>query len=250
VHDPNDTPLFRPAAIALLTLLLLVLSGPPATAGGEPEDPELISLMEQILASQQTTETLQGRFTQVKTLALFKEPERSSGRFYFRQPDLIRLDYEVPSRVILLLEGDRLLTYYPELREAERFDVRKQKKRVFDHLIGDAGIEQLQKNFTVEIGNGPSAEVPEPGGETRRLRLTPRRRQLKRRIDFIDLWVRSADRAPVQYFIREKSGDTTMFRLEGVELNSDLAEETFSVKLPDDVTISVRTGRDGGNEEE
>jgi outer membrane lipoprotein-sorting protein len=250
VYDPNPAPLFRPAAILLLALLLAVTAGPPAAAADNEPDPELVQLLEQILASQQSTETLRGRFIQVKTLALFKEPERSAGRFSFRQPDLIRLDYESPSEVVLLLEGDQLLTYYPALREAERFDVRKQKKRVFDHLIGDKGIGQLRKNFNIVIGEGPSEGIPEPEGDNRRLRLTPRRRQLKKRIDFIDLWVRAADRAPVQYFIREKSGDTTMFRLESLEINTGLSDDTFRIDLPEDVTLSVRTGKDGGDEEE
>jgi len=204
--------------------------------------------------SRQKTVTLEGRFTQLKTMALFKDPERSSGRFSFRHPDLMRLDYETPSRVILLLEGDTLTTYYPELKEAERFDVRKQKKRVFDHLIGESGIGQMQKNFNIVLGPGdaspPEIEIPAAVEETHRLHLTPRRRQLKRRIDCIDLWVRTTDHAPVQYFIREKSGDTTLFRLEQVVVNGEMPEDLFRIDLPDDVTISVRTGKARGTDEQ
>lgn len=238
----------------LIAAILLCAAAAPATASsGDKASPEVVRLLEEILTSQQNTVTLEGRFTQLKTMALFKDPERSTGRFSFRQPDLMRLDYETPNLVILLLEGDHLTTYYPELKEAEQFDVRKQKKRVFDHLIGKSGIDKLQKNFTIVLGPGNSedseVQTPSAGEETHRLRLLPRRRRLKRRIDFIDLWVRASDYAPVQYFIKEKSGDTTLFRLEQVKINGDVPESVFRIDYPDDVTLSVRTGKDDDSDE-
>jgi outer membrane lipoprotein-sorting protein len=238
--------------VLLLTGLLCTSPSVAAETGDKPSA-EVARLLEEILASQERTTTLEGRFTQLKTMALFTDPERSAGRFTFRQPDFIRLDYETPSRVILLLHGDHLTTYYPELKEAERFDVRKQKKRVFDHLIGESGIGQLQKNFTIALGSAdsgaPEIEVPASGEATHRLHLTPRRRQLKRRIEFIDLWVRASDYAPVQYFIREKSGDTTLFHLEQMVLNGEVPESHFQIDFPDDVKISVRSGKDGEKDE-
>lgn len=241
-----------PLALLLLSAVLFCCSAPACAGGDTDPSPEVLRLLEQILASQQQTTTLQGRFTQTKTMALFKDPEQSSGRFGYRQPDVMRLDYDMPNRVILLLEGDTLVTYYPDLQEAERFDVRKQKKRVFDHLIGKDGIDQLKKNFTIDAGPGVTSpnSAPEPGGETQRLHLVPRRRQLKKRIDFIDLWVRASDHAPVQYFIREKSGDSTLFRLEDVVVNGDLPEGAFTIDFPEGVVISERTRKDGGNDEE
>lgn len=237
----------------VLLVTVVVCAILPVAADAPPPQEEVARLLEAVLASQENTTTLEGRFTQLKTMALFTDPERSTGRFSFRQPDLIRLDYETPSRVILLLQGDHLTTYYPDLKEAERFDVRKQKKRVFDHLIGEAGIGQLQKNFTIALGgdepDAPEILTPKPGEETHQLRLTPRRRQLKRRIEFIDLWVRASDHAPVQYFIREKSGDTTLFRLEQMVLNGDLPESHFQIDLPEDVTVSVRSGKNEEKDE-
>jgi outer membrane lipoprotein-sorting protein len=237
----------------LLLASVLFLGTVPAAGGGEREpSPEVLRLLEEILASQQETVSLQGRFTQQKSMALFKDPEFSSGRFSYSQPDLMRLDYDTPNRVVLLLNGDNLVTYYPDLGEAERFDVRKQKKRVFDHLIGRDGIGQLKKNFTIVLGAGDTREMsaPDPDVDSQRLHLVPRRRQLRKRIDFIDLWVRSSDHAPVQYFIREKSGDTTLFRLDEVVVNGDLPESCFALDLPDGVVISERSGTDGGKDEE
>jgi len=234
----------------LVTAALLGVAIP--AAGGADPSPEVLSLLEQILASQQQTTTLQGRFTQRKSMALFKDPELSSGRFSYRQPDLMRLDYDTPNRVILLLDGDNLVTYYPDLGEAERFDVRKQKKRVFQHLIGADGIDQLKKNFTIDLGAGDAAaqSAPDPAEATRRLHLVPRRRQLRKRIEFIDLWVRTTDHAPLQYFIRERSGDSTLFQLQEVQINGDLPESAFAIDFPDGVVISERAGKDGGDDEE
>ncbi len=237
----------------LLLCAILLCAVTPATAGGDAgPSPEIVRLLENILASQQGTATLQGRFSQRKTMALFKDPELSSGQFTFRQPDMMRLDYDTPSRMVLLLAGDELTTYYPDLKEAERFNVRKQKKRVFDHLIGESGISQLQKNFTIDLGSGDGAEasVAAPDISTHRLHLVPRRRQLKRSIEFIDLWVRTTDHAPVQYFIKGKSGDTTLFRLEAVLVNVELPESAFHIDLPDDVAISTRSGKDETKEDD
>jgi len=231
-----------PAMMLLAVAVLAVLSAAPAAGAETP--PEVERLLDEILASQQATETLQGRFSQEKTLALFKEPERSTGRFTYARPDRMRLDYDSPSEVVLLLDGDELLTYYPELKEAERFDVRKQKKRVFNHLIGKEGLDQLQKNFTIELSDGNDGDLA-PGESSRKLHLVPRRRQLKKRIAYIDLWIRSSDNAPLQYFIAEKNGDTTLFRLEQVAVNDELREGVFDLELPDDVTVTVRTGKDG-----
>lgn len=239
--------------LVLLVASVMFWGAVPAVAGNSSEpSPEVLRLLEKILASQQETVSLQGRFTQHKSMALFKDPELSTGRFSYRQPDLMRLEYDTPNRVILLLVGDDLVTYYPDLGEAERFNVRKQKKRVFDHLIGRDGIGQLKKNFTIILGAGETQaqSAPDPEVDSERLHLVPRRRQLRKRIDFIDLWVRSTDHAPVQYFIREKNGDTTMFRLEEVEVNGDLPESGFTLDLPDGVVISERSRTDGGEDEE
>lgn len=243
-----DTAARAPFGLLPAVLLLAALAAVPATAGNETP-PEVARLLDEILASQEATETLQGRFTQEKTLALFKEPERSTGRFSYARPDRMRLDYDAPSAVVLLLAGDELLTYYPELKEAERFDVRKQKKRVFNHLIGEEGLGQLQKNFTIELIEDDRGDRA-PGVASRMLHLVPRRRQLKRRIEFIDLWVRRSDNAPVQYYIAETTGDTTLFRLDEVEVNGDLPEGVFDLALPDDVTVTVRTGRDGSGRDD
>ncbi len=241
------------SALRAFLFLLFLLPGvaPAMPAGEKSTSPEVAELLEKVLASQQETATIQGRFVQCKTMALFKDPERSTGRFCYRQPDLMRLDYENPSRVILLLEGDNLVTYYPELKEAERFDIRKQKKRVFDHLIGESGIGQLQKNFVITLGGADIDRPGEdaPGGETHRLHLVPRRRQLKKRIDFIDLWVRTDNHTPVQYFIREKSGDSTLFRLEQVKVNGEVPDGFFHIDFPKDVVVTVRTGKDDAEDE-
>lgn len=244
---------FGPLARLLLAITVLLCAvAPDAVGDTDGPAPQIGQLLEDILASQQETTTLQGRFSQRKTMTLFKDPELSSGHFTFHQPDLMRLDYDTPSRMVLLLVGDYLTTYYPEIKEAERFDVRKQKKRVFDHLIGKSGIDQLQKNFTIELGSGDSADAcaASPAIPTYRLRLVPRRRQLKRRIEFIDLWVRTTDHAPVQYFIREKSGDTTLFRLEEVLINSELPENVFQIDFPDDVVLTTRTGKEGTGDDD
>ena len=91
--------------------------------------------------------------------------------------------------------------------------------------------------------------MPDPA-ETHRLHLVPRRRQLKRRIDYIDLWVRTADLVPVQYYIREKSGDSTLFRLETVTVNGEVPDDFFRIDFPADVVVTVRTGKGEADDEE
>jgi len=58
--------------------------------------------------------SIESDFTQEKYLDVFSEKVISKGRFYFKQDNMIRMDYSSPLNYLIIINGQKLKTVSPK----------------------------------------------------------------------------------------------------------------------------------------
>lgn len=234
----------RSFLISLSLTLISALSVVPAKPGfaeGEdlldPRSPDLgaeqrfQALADQIHHAQSQLRSLEARFVQRKESDLLLEPEVSEGTFAFVAPDRVRWDFTAPSDTVVVVRSQEMLTWYRDLKRAERVHVGPQADRMLQLLGPGSSLATLQRYFSVSAAFPKDTEVPY------RLELTPRISRLGKRIRKMTLHIDPRLFVPVRVFYEEPGGQTTELRFEDLEINAEIDGERFEPTLPDDVEV-------------
>jgi outer membrane lipoprotein-sorting protein len=90
-----------------MTLAVLMAAGfARGQSFKQAANPEKV--LAELRKTSQATSSIQASFTEEKYLAVLKEPEKSSGLFYYQQKDKMRWEQRTPSKYIILINGDKL----------------------------------------------------------------------------------------------------------------------------------------------
>lgn len=166
----------------------------------------------------QATTSIQASFTEEKYLAVLKEPEKSSGLFYYQQKDKMRWEQRTPSKYIILINGDKL-----RIQEGGK-----------EKNVGQAGRMAAQiKELMIGLVNGDfqqnkgfSLAVLEDG-DYYQIVLTPVNRRLKNIYSKIAMnFARSSMRLKELSFF-EKGGDKSLMKFQQEKFNQPIAENLF-----------------------
>lgn len=206
---------------------------PDPEAPGLSTSQRLEKLIERIKWEQARLKSMQATFVQNKESVLLIEPEEASGKFWFESPDKVRWDYEKPNPTTVLVNEEQMLTWYRDLKRAERIDVGKQADRVMQYLSASNSLETLQRYFILKVS------FPKDPKEPYRLELSPRFARVAKRIKLMTVHLDRAGYWPVYLQYIEPDGDRTELRFTAVTLNGIIAPETFKIELPQDVEVKV-----------
>ncbi|MDR6808773.1 outer membrane lipoprotein-sorting protein [Dyadobacter sp. BE34] len=166
----------------------------------------------------QATTSIQASFTEEKYLAVLKEPEKSSGLFYYQQKDKMRWEQRTPSKYIILINGEKL-----RVQEGNK-----------EKNVGQAGRMAAQiKELMIGLVNGDfqqnkgfSSAVLEDSDEYQ-IVLTPVNRRLKNIYSKITMnFSRSSLRLKELSFF-EKGGDKSIMKFQQEKFNQPIAENLF-----------------------
>lgn len=225
------------ASLALLALLGGVARAAPPAA--RPPDPEaaglgpsqrLSALLERVKWEQKRLDSLEAEFVQEKTSEFLASPEVSRGTFSYQRPDRVRWEYRSPNPISLVLDGDRMVTWYRDLGRAERARVGRVSTQVFHYLSASGSLDSLLGYFSVTF------TLPAPG-EPWRLELKPRYPRIARRLSGMTLWIDRQLYLPVRVAFVEPNGDETRYRLESPRPNVAIPKERFTLELPAGVEV-------------
>ena len=199
---------------------------PPSLRGAE----KLNALVARVSEAQRGTTTLSARFEQHRESHLLAEPAVAHGRFYYRAPDLVRWEYDVPRPMTVLVTGGTVVTYRPEERRAERVEVGRVQRRFLRFFSATQPLSDLREHFDFTLRD--------PGGDGRfELELRPTTPQIKRRLRSIRLEIDRERFFPVVVAYDEPDGDLTRYLFSEVIVNAPVDREVFSLELPADVEV-------------
>lgn len=180
--------------------------------------------VDELKAKQADIKTVSARFMQEKHTKLLTKPIRSSGRFFYKQPDMIRWEYSGSVNMQVIYNGKELWLYYPELKEADRLNGMPQYSSLmhFDvsSLAGDYAIS-ARKDKNVSL----LSLVPKIKGPVRQIEMEfPGQSSFPRMIKLTD-----------------SNNEETVIIFSDVQLNTVIQDNTFRFIPEKGVTIRERT---------
>jgi len=215
-------------------LCLAAAAAPPAPATVDPYagfDPALREVLERFDAAQAQVTTLSARFTERKEIGLLKNAIIQKGQFYHTKPDKFLWEYLSPEPKVLLMNGKSLVAYYPLQKEAEEIETRLSKRLVKYFGLGQV-FADLQEYYNLSLDTGNTL------AGTHLIVMKPRMKRLEKRLLEVRIWLDDRVNQVKQLEYREADGDRTVFTFEDIQLNAQIAESRYEIKLPQDVRVS------------
>ena len=190
-------------------------------------------LIERIKLQQAELETMEAEFVQIKESEMLVETQESRGYFWYQAPDQVRWDFADPDDMVVLIREGSMLTWFQDLKRAERVNVGRQADRVMEYLSASNSLRTLQRYFNLQVAFPKDSEAPYD------LKLSPRVDRVAERIAGMQIKLHRTGFYPVYLRYEEPGGDVTELRFEKVVVNEPIEEGRFEIELPDDVDVQT-----------
>jgi outer membrane lipoprotein-sorting protein len=216
----------RKSLAAVLCALAVIL--PAAARTADPNS--LDEVIKRVQAQQKNTNSLEADFRQEKTLALLAKPEVSTGHFVYQKPNSVLWTYDAPKRVTMLIADGMLTTYYPDLKKAEKIEVKRFQDRIFKYMGATGAIDELSRYFDFTFTNKPSDPAY-------LLDLKPKTGAVAKRVQNIKLWIDKKTYLTTRIQYTEGDGDVTKYEFTHLRVNEPVAQSRFVLNLPATVHV-------------
>ena len=210
---------------------------PPGEKAGPPPDPALEAALAALDEKQASLEDLEADFEQKQVSHLLLEPDVSRGRVLFRKGRL-RMEWSEPRRVVLVVDDEGFLQYFPEEKRAERTPARTQSD--IGSLFPGFGqsSEEMKKTYDIRL------KADETDDDQWCLELDPRRPRMRRLMKRITIWIDRKAGVPKKMRIDDPNGKDHMeTTFSGTKVNQEIPESRLRLELPEDTkVITVKGG--------
>lgn len=218
----------------LIYSIITILFSASIAFAAEPN--ELDVILKKIDERQKTVEAMKGSFIQRKSLSLLQNELVSKGLMYFKRPQKMMWEYKEPEKNIMIVNGNIVWLYLPELKEATRFDLSQKAdiKRIFEKMAVGMGQspDELKKDYDVSL----LKKVKKGEKNLYVLELIPKDKAISGLFKKIHLWF-SDDGLLYKTELFEKNNDTTIVEFQKLEINKSIPDSLFEFKPPKDVKV-------------
>ncbi|TDE10278.1 outer membrane lipoprotein carrier protein LolA [Dyadobacter psychrotolerans] len=201
-----------------LIFAILVLVGQTGFAQVYKAVADPAKVLSELKKSSAAANTIQADFKEEKYLAVLKDPEKSSGIFYYKKNDKMRWEQQQPFKYVILINGDKLRVQ----------DAGKEKN------VGSAGRMAGQiKELMIGLVNGDFQDNKAfkqsfaENGELYQVTLLPVSKRLKNVYSKITLVFPKSTLRLKELTFFEKGGDKSIMRFQNERINQPIAESLF-----------------------
>jgi outer membrane lipoprotein-sorting protein len=219
-------------------LLQMGLAAPGSDAHGQ-EDRELQQVLKKMDEVAKSFRAFTARFSQKKYTAVLKEFDTpDTGEFYYSFAKdgsaLMRHEITSPGKRILTIKGDVATVYQPVIKQAQIYNLGKQKDLV-EYLALGIGqrTAKLQDKFNITYQGSESVN----GVPCSILVFKPKDPKAAARLESITIWLNKTSEVPIQYKFEEPSGYYLQVNFLEEKLNVKIPDSKFEQKLPKGVEI-------------
>ena len=207
-----------------MTIILLVLAQAGVLAQTEKKATAAEAEM-MIAAVNRTAEgihTLQGRFTQVKTMSFLNDKMTSTGMLYLTDKGQLRWEFTSPYSYIFIINDNQVTIRSG--KKTQNIDMKS--SRLFEGIarimVNSMTGRCLQKNgdFDVEMYTRGTEWIAW---------LTPKKAQMKKMFKLVKLHFSSTQNMVTSVEMTEPSGDNTVIELKDITLNQPVDEAVFTL---------------------
>lgn len=165
-------------------------------------------------------QTISSDFTQEKNMLAITEKIISTGKFWFKRTDKVRLDYTTPFVYRMIINGDKI--YIRDNQQESRIHVKanrlfKQINQIIVDCIQGSILEN--KDFTIRVFENDKQYLME---------MTPVSKQLAEFFSTIILIVDRQDYSVASVRLNEAMGDYTIISFTNKNINVELSDEVFA----------------------
>jgi outer membrane lipoprotein-sorting protein len=168
-----------------------------------------------------TTESIQSDFKQEKSLSMLSENINSSGKFWYRKKDKIRMEYIQPYSYIMILNGGKIFIKEGQKENkisANSNKIFQQVNRILIDCIGGSMLENPDFQSRILESSG-----------TFLVELTPVTKNLKDLYKNINILIDKKDYTATSIEMFELSGDKTIIRFQNKILNEPINDPVFNI---------------------
>ncbi len=176
----------------------------------------------QFTRAAQSTNSIQCDFVQDKNLAMLSDKIVSTGKFWFKRENKVRMEYEKPSYYLLVINGSNIKTKDSQKENKVSAKSNKMFEQVNKMMIDCVqGTALDNKSFTTQVFENTQTYLVE---------LTPVVKSLQSVFKSITLTVDKKDYSVNKMQMDELSGDNTIISFLHKQMNVNIPDELFSVK--------------------
>lgn len=207
-----------------MTRAAILIGAAAMTIGAQrPPSTDLFDrLFAQTIAKRQTITSIRATFTETTTSSLLQKPIVAHGTVVAAPPIRVLMTYTDPERRFVSIDAKSLVVVWPDRGQRERIDISQTQKRI-DHYFTDASVENLRSMFDIIARPDPAL------GNTDRVEMRPKRKQIKQGLERLDLWIDRQTLLLVQMEMSFPGGDTKTIRLGDMAVNVPVTDKTFEI---------------------
>ncbi len=190
-------------------------------------------ILDNIRDSHRNTNSIKATVYQEKHLRALNKPVHVKGTVILKKPGMLRWEAFTPEKSITVINRKTITRYYPDSREA---DIRSlsdnfiaRNTMTFFSSVMWGALEKMDKRFKVDISG-------EEGILT--VTLTPLSKMVSKYLSSIIIFYNEKNGMPQGFEVSTPAGDRTVTRLEDVEMDPVISDDTFRLKLSPNVVVN------------
>ena len=204
-------------SLLLLISLVFIASIPEFK---EIEKPDTVK--KKIIAKAKSTKNIQSDFIQEKHLGMFEEVLISKGEFFFKNPNLIRWQYNEPISYTIVMNGKKILI--KDGKKLKEYDINSNPifKEINKLLIGSLSGEILNsKDFKISFYESKYKYMA---------RLMPQNTAMTDVLNSIEIYFNKIDYGVTGIKLNESGSDFTHIKFNQRIINGTIPKNTFKLK--------------------
>lgn len=208
----------------IVALFLLFLFCVPALLQAQnfaaAKDPAL--LQNKMAEASKNIKTIQCDFVQEKNMSMLADKAVSKGKFYFKRDDKVRLDYQQPTKNLIVMNAGKMLMQ--DDKKTSQMDMHRSKmfQQLNNIIVGSIdGSLFSSKEFSVAFFE-TATQV--------KVQLKPTSKMMKNFLSNIVLILDKKDFTATRIEMNEPSGDNTILSFSGKNINGQVDDTLFNIK--------------------
>lgn len=205
-----------------LLLLTLFCYHTFAQTNGYSNVKDLVSFKQNFAKASQALESVSSDFVQVKNLSLLKDKITSSGKFYYKKGNKVRIEYKKPFYYLMVLNGGNMMVKDEQKQSNYNTHSNKMMQSI-NNIMMDcmSGNVYKNKDFSTQVFENTKEYL---------LQMTPSTSMMKKLFSKIEVYVSKTDYRVLRLNMIENGGDNSMMTFSGHLLNKPLDETLFATK--------------------
>jgi outer membrane lipoprotein-sorting protein len=140
------------------------------------------------------------------------------------------VDFQQPEQRTVYVNGHNIQIYYPKANTVEIYDSTKYTANIDQFLLLGFGTSSAELRRSYDLKMSGTETIG--GVATTRIEMTPKSEELKKLITKIELWIPEGQDTPIQEKVTEPSKNYELIGYSDINLNPNLPDSSFELKLP------------------